>query len=38
MSRPQAQEPKRSLLPLWAMFAVFAVPVVAAWFLYLQRT
>lgn len=27
---------RRSLFPLWAMLAVFALPVVSAWFLYLN--
>lgn len=36
MKRPAAAKTTRSLVPLWAMVAIFAAPVIAAWFLYLN--
>ena len=34
MNEPAPNQPKRSLAPLWIMVAIFALPVIAAWFFY----
>jgi hypothetical protein len=34
MNESATNRPRRSLLPLWVMVAIFALPVVAAWFFY----
>jgi len=36
MSGSSAGRQKRSMTPLWAMVAIFAAPVIAAWFFYLN--
>jgi len=36
MKGPAAEERRRSMAPLWAMVAIFAAPVIAAWFLFLH--
>ena len=36
MSGSAASGQKRSMAPLWIMVAIFAAPVVAAWFFYLN--
>ena len=34
MNETASNQPRRSLLPLWIMVAIFALPVIAAWFFY----
>lgn len=34
MNEPAANQPRRSMLPLWIMVAIFALPVIGAWFFY----
>jgi len=34
MNEPTPPESKRSMLPLWTLIAIFALPMIAAWFFY----
>lgn len=36
MNESLANQPKRGLAPLWILVAIFALPVIAAWFFYLN--